>query len=127
MRRVDSLEVAAREFGSQSPAPVGWSALASDLQGSIGKATVLSGEVIEVRRQSHQTIVLLAVSARSGCSDGGKKGGSSCHVRLVQGADNPLQRGDLITAYGRVLRAFNVAGKPDIAEVQVDFTLKGLR
>jgi hypothetical protein len=127
VRRVDSLEVAAREFVGQSPSPVGWAAIAADLPGSIGKSTVLSGEVIEVRRQTHQTIVLLDVSSKSGCSDAGKKGGSGCHVRLVQGADNPLQRGDLITAYGTVLRAFAVAGKPDVPEVQVDFTLKGLR
>jgi hypothetical protein len=132
VRRVDSLEVAAREFAAQTPAPLGYAAVVADIGASATKPVVLSGEVIEVRRQAHQTIVLLGVSSKSGCvpgkDDKGDKGASACHVRLVQGADNPVQRGDLITAYGRVLRAFPVGtGRPDIPEVQVDFTLKGLR
>jgi hypothetical protein len=140
VRRVDSLETAAREFATSDPAPTGYAAMVADLGGSIGKPVVLAGEVIEVRRQNHQTIMLLDVSPKSGCTSGRdarpadetsgkeKKGGSACHVRLVQGADNAtLQRGDLLTAYGRVSRSFSAAGQPDIPEVQVDFTLKGLR
>ena len=127
MRRVDSLEVAAREFAAQQPPPTAWGAVVSDLKASVGKSVVLAGEVIEVRRQNNQTILLLDVSPKSGCTDKGASP-SACQARLVQGADNPLSRGDLITAYGQVSRAFPTgAGKPEIPEVQVDFTLKGLR
>jgi hypothetical protein len=128
VRRVDSLEVAAREFAAQQPAPAAWPAIVADLKASVGKPVVLSGEVIDVRRQNNQTILLLDVSPKSGCSADKAAAPSACQARLVQGADNPLSRGDLITAYGQVSRAFPTgAGKPDIPEVQVDFTLKGLR
>ncbi|MEJ7729916.1 MAG: hypothetical protein WKG00_11915 [Polyangiaceae bacterium] len=128
VRRVDSLEVAAREFAAQQPPPAAWGAVVSDLKASVGKPMVLAGEVIEVRRQNNQTILLLDVSPKSGCTVDKAASPSACQARLVQGADNPLSRGDLITAYGQVSRAFPTgAGKPDIPEVQVDFTLKGLR
>ena len=102
-------------------------AVAADVAGTVGKAVTLAGEVIESRRQNHQTIMLLSVAKSSGCAAAGGKGEEACQVRLVQGSDNPVKRGDLLTAYGHVSRAFAVKGKPDIPEVEVDFTLKGVR
>lgn len=125
VKRVDSLETAAAEFVADKP--LGYAALAADIAGSVGKPAVLAGEVIEARRltQVHQTIILLSVARSSGCAAGGAD--DACQVRLVQGADSAVKRGDLLTAYGHVTKAFPVKGKPDIPEVEVDFTLKGIR
>ena len=64
--------------------------------------------------------MLLEVASSSGCPSG-----SACTVRLVQGADNPAKRGDALRVLGHVARAFSVPGRPDIPEIEVDFTLKG--
>jgi hypothetical protein len=123
VRRVDSLETAAAEFAQQTLVP--FASLAADAGAHAGKSVVLGGEVAEVRRQNHQTIMLLDVSAKSGCT--AAKGSDACRVRLVQGTDtNAVKSGDLITAYGAISRSFSVAGK-EIPEIQVDFTLKGIR
>jgi hypothetical protein len=60
------------------------------------------------------------VSAASGCPAGG-----ACTVRLVQAADNQARRGDALRVFGHVARAFTTAGRADIPEIEVDFTLKG--
>jgi len=46
-------------------------------------------------------------------------------VRLVQGGSNPAKRGDALRVVGHVARAFSRPGRPDIPEIEVDFTLKG--
>ena len=126
VHRVDSLETAATEFARLSP--IAYGAIMTSIGDANGKPTVLSGEVVEARLQNYQTILLLDVAKSSGCT---QKAGSTeilpCHVRLIHGADSGAKRGDLLTAYGRVLRPFPVKGKPDIPEIQVDFILKGIR
>lgn len=121
VRRVDSLETAAREFAAENP--ISYAVLAADGARQTGKPIMLAGQVLEVRRENHQTIMLLDAGVSSGCED--------CRVQLVQGADNPVQVGDQITAYGRVLSAPPVTAAPSVPgqvpEVQVDFTVKGLR
>jgi hypothetical protein len=124
VRRVDSLETAAREFAAK--APLGWADVAPSPAAVAGKPVLLGGEVAEVRRQSHQTVMLLDVAPSFGCKAQGA-GPDACRVRLVQGADNPAKQGDTIRVYGHVARAYAVPGRADIPEVWVDFTLKGLR
>jgi hypothetical protein len=119
VRRVDSLEKAARDFVADEHA-IGYAELAPDITGSIGKAVALAGEVSETKKQGYQTVMLLDVSAASGCS-----AGRACTVRLVQGADNPAKRGDALRVFGHVARAFSVPGRADIPEIEVDFTLRG--
>jgi hypothetical protein len=123
VRRVDDLAVAAREFAAQSP--LGWADVAPNPAAVAGKPVLLGGEVVDVRRQNHQTVMLLDVGSAFGCK--ATAGSSPCHVRLVQGADNDVKQGAEMRAFGHVTRAFSVAGRPDIPEVWVDFTLKGLR
>lgn len=125
VRRVDSLDTAAREFTAQSPAPLSYAAIAADMSAAVGKAAVVTGEVIEVRalNDQHQTIVLLSVPPRAGCT----QPSGECHVRLVQGSLGKLARGDVIAAYGWVATPFAVTGKPPIPELQVDFTTKGAK
>lgn len=119
VRRVESLEKTARELSSTEP-PLPFAQLAADIPGAAGKAVALAGEVSETKKQGYETVMLVEVSAASGCPAGG-----SCTVRLVQGGDNPAKRGDVLRVYGHVARAFSVPGRPDIPEIEVDFTLKG--
>jgi hypothetical protein len=119
VRRVDSLEKAARDFAGAEP-PVPFATLAANVPAAVGKPVVLTGEVSDTSKQKYETVMLLEVSAASGCGAGG-----ACTVRLVQGGDNPAKRGDTVRVYGHVTRAFSVPGRPDIPEIEVDFTLKG--
>jgi hypothetical protein len=118
VRRVDSLEKVARELATSDP-PVPFAQLAANVPAAVGKAVALTGEVSESKKQGYETVMLLEVSAASGCGAGG-----ACTVRLVQGGDNPAKRGDVLRVYGHVVRAFSVQGRADIPEIEVDFTLK---
>lgn len=124
VRRVESLEKAAREFAS-SESPIGYAELLAGIPAAIGKPIMLAGELSETRKQGSQTVMLLEVAASSGCPAGTGASASTCTVRLVQGGDNPAKRGDALRVIGHVARAFSVAGRPDLAEIEVDFTLKG--
>lgn len=124
VRRVESLETAAREFTAKSP--LGYADIASNPAAAAGKLVLLGGEVVDARRQNHQTVMLLDVAAAFGCRPRGS-GSEACHVRLVLGSESDAKPGDTLRAYGRVVRAYGVAGRRDIPEVGVDFTLKGLR
>ncbi|AKT43154.1 uncharacterized protein CMC5_073840 [Chondromyces crocatus] len=117
VRRVDRLETAAKEFFEQNP--VGWAELFSDVQGQVGKAVVLTGEVLEMRRQGASTVLLLSAPATSGC-----KGGTECSARLVHGMEVKAQRGDTLTAYGRVVPPLMTPGGPPVPEMQVEFVMK---
>ncbi len=117
VRRVDSLDVAAKEFMAEQPLDYH----GVDASDAIGKPVLLGGEVLETRRQGYQTISLLDVGKSSGCA--GEKG--ACNVRLVQGGESSAKKGDKIRAYGRVGAPFTGAGK-SVPEVLVEFTQKGL-
>lgn len=117
VRRVDNLETAAREFAAEQP--ISYAPLAQNLAGQLGKAIAITGEVLEARKQGYATVMLLDVPRASGCPASG-----TCSVRLVQGADNPANKGDLLRVYGHVARPFPVPGRADIPEIEVDFTLK---
>jgi hypothetical protein len=119
VRRVESLEQAATEFAA-TESPVPYATIAADIAGAVGKATSLSGEVSDTKKQGYRTIMVLEVSAASGCASG-----QSCPVRLVQASESVAKRGDSLRVYGHVSRAFAVTGLPDIPEIEVDFALKG--
>ena len=118
VRRVESLEKAAREPASEPQ--IAYRDLAADINAAVGKPITLSGDVAEIKKQGYQTVMLLDVAAASGCA-------GSCTVRLVQGGDNPAKRGDALRVFGHVARAFSVPGHADIPEIEVDFTLKGAK
>ncbi|WP_437955369.1 hypothetical protein WME76_28070 [Sorangium sp. So ce119] len=134
VRRVDRIDTAAKEFAARSP--LGYAALAAGGADLIGKPIALSGEVLETRRQGYSTLLLLSVSPASGCKEGGATAASAgagqrapggCKVRLVHGAENPAQRGDVLTAYGTVAPPFTAPDGVAIPEVWVEFTQKGAR
>ncbi len=122
VRRVDSLEKVARELATTEP-PLPFAQLAADIPAAAGKAVALAGEVSETKKQGHETVMLLDVSAASGCTRAAA--GGACTVRLVQAGESAAQRGDALRVYGHVARAFAVPGRADIPEIEVDFTLKG--
>ncbi len=88
VRRVESLEKAAKEIVSADPPPVAFAQLAASIPGAVGRAVALTGEVSDSRKQGYETVMLLEVSAASGCA-----AGAACTVRLVLGGDNPAKRG----------------------------------
>jgi len=117
VRRVDRIDVAARDFAAQRP--VGYAELERGDKQHLGKPVMLTGEVIDARRQGYGTVLLLSVAPASGCP---RAGADACKVRLVHGAENPAQRGDTITAYGRVAPPFKAPDGEVVPEVQVEFT-----
>jgi hypothetical protein len=126
VKRVASLAAEATEFKKQPLAEL--ASVVSDTAAHVGKPVVVPGSVLDARVNNHQTVALVDVARASGCKPtAGTTDG--CRVRLVYGADSsPIKRGDSITAYGTVARAFVPAGAPDsarIAEVQVDFVQRG--
>ncbi|MGK3991777.1 zinc-ribbon domain-containing protein [Sorangium sp. So ce1024] len=129
VRRVDRIDAAAKEFAARSP--LGYAALAAGGADLVGKPIALSGEVLETRRQGYSTLLLLSVSPASGCKEGGAgaapRAPGACKVRLVHGAENPAQRGDVLTAYGTVAPPFTAPDGAVIPEVSVEFTVKGAR
>ncbi|WP_437721461.1 zinc-ribbon domain-containing protein [Sorangium sp. So ce861] len=136
VRRVDRLETAAKEFAGRNP--IGYVELAAGGKDVIGKPIALTGEVLEARRQGYSTLILLSMPRTSGCKQAGATAASAgpggagrspdaCKVRLVHGADNPAQRGDVLTAYGSVAPPFVAPGGAEIPEVWVEFTVKGAR
>ncbi|WP_165374343.1 MULTISPECIES: zinc ribbon domain-containing protein [Sorangium] len=136
VRRVDRLETAAKEFAGRNP--IGYVELAAGGKDVIGKPIALTGEVLEARRQGYSTLILLSMPRTSGCKQAGAAAASAgpgaaarspetCKVRLVHGADNPAQRGDVLTAYGSVAPPFVAPGGAEIPEVWVEFTVKGAR
>jgi hypothetical protein len=119
VQRVERLELAAKEF--QKEKPVGYTTVALASASDVGRPVIVSGQIAEVRTQNHQTIYLLDVPAKEGCS----KTTEACQVRLVQGATSSVKVGDAITVYGQIGRPSSTAGGGTVPEIQVAFTLSG--
>ncbi len=116
VRRVESLEAAAREFTAEGP--IGYAALAGNIAGQVGKPVALTGEVTDIKKQGYETVMLLDVPQAQGCSTAG-----ACTVRLVLGAESPAKKGDTLRVYGHVARAVTLPGRADVPEIEVDFAL----
>ncbi|MFS8071549.1 MAG: hypothetical protein ACMG6S_34705, partial [Byssovorax sp.] len=116
VRRVESLEAAAREFMAEGP--LGYGALAGNITAQVGKAVALTGEVTDTKKQGYETVMLLDVPQAQGCSTAG-----ACTVRLVLGAESPVKKGDTLRVYGHVARAVALPGRADVPEIEVDFAL----
>jgi hypothetical protein len=122
VRRVDSLDAAAREFITDGS--ITYPVLAANIKQQAGKPVVVAGEVAEARAQNNQTVLLLDVPSSHGCV---ARKPDACHVRLVQAETSSWKQGDRITAYGYVAREFTAPGSATMPEIDVAFILKGLR
>jgi hypothetical protein len=116
VRRVESLEAAAKEF--MAGETIGYGPLASNVAGNVGKAVALSGEVTDIKKQGYETVMLLDVPQAQGCTTAG-----ACTVRLVLGAESAAKKGDTLRIYGHVARAVALPGRADVPEIEVDFAL----
>ena len=116
VRRVESLEAAAKEF--MAGETIGYGALAGNVAGQVGKAVALTGEVTDIKKQGYETVMLLDVPQAQGCTTVG-----ACTVRLVLGAESPAKKGDTLRIYGHVARAVALPGRADVPEIEVDFAL----
>ncbi len=121
VRRVEKLAAAAQEFMADKP--LGYASFYAGAASDVGKAVVVSGEIVDARSQNHQTIFLLDVAAKEGCPK--EKG--PCRVRLVHGFANTSKPGEVITAYGQLGKPFSVPGGGVVPEIQVAFTMPGER
>jgi len=119
VQRVQHLEEAAKEF--QKEKPVGYTTVALASANDVGRPVIVAGQIAEVRTQNHQTIYMLDIPAKEGCS----KSSESCRVRLVQGSTSTAKVGDSITAYGQIGRPSSSTGGPVVPEIDVAFTLPG--
>lgn len=116
VRRVESLEAAAKEF--MAGETIGYGALAGNIAGNVGKAVAVTGEVTDIKKQGYETVMLLDVPQAQGCTTAG-----ACTVRLVLGAESLAKKGDTLRIYGHVARAVALPGRADVPEIEVDFAL----
>jgi len=117
MKRVLSLADEARAFEAQKT--VGYDTAMHDLSASSGQPIVVDGEVFEARGSGHRTLVL--IDDRRGCAKG------PCLARVVVGRDLTLAHGDILYAYGKVVRAFTTPSGQSVPEVEADFVLRAKR
>lgn len=117
VRRVDSLETAARDFSAQNP--ISYAALGPDISKSLGQSIIAAGKVIDVKAEGYRTVARLDLNPSLGCT--------SCEAELLIGAPNAVKTGDLITAYGRVSGTARAQNGAPIPVLSIDFTLKGVR
>ncbi len=110
VERVATLEEASRRFAERKP--VGHADIAGDPGAAKGKPVIVSGEIMEVRRASYQTIAIVNVD--DGCK-------SACLVRVVIGADAELKPGSRATFYGQVAGAFAATSGPPLPEIDAAF------
>jgi hypothetical protein len=90
--------------------------IVADIAGSVGKSTVVEGEVVEARFAGSQTVAV--IDDVRGCSK------SPCLVRVVYGGDDRFKHSDVVRAFGRVTRAVT-AQTGTVPEVEADFILRG--
>lgn len=107
---------------------LGYDKIMADPTGSVGKATIVEGDVAEARGASSQ-IVAVIEDAR-GC---GQASPSACLVRVVYGGDEPIARGDHVRVFGSVTGVIaatpggapGAAGSTAVPTVMADFAVKG--
>jgi hypothetical protein len=116
VRRVESLETAAREFLAEGP--IGYGPLAGNIAAQVGKPVALTGEVTDIKKQGYATVMLLDIAQTQGCAAAG-----ACTVRLVLGAESPAKKGDTLRIFGHTARAVAIPGRADVPEIEVDFAL----
>jgi hypothetical protein len=89
---------------------------------SVGKATVVEGDVVETRAAANQVVAL--VDDTRGCDQG------PCLVRVTYAGTEPVAHGDHVRVYGHVtgvlpVTAKSAAGARPVPAVLADFLVKG--
>ena len=130
VRRVESLQGAAREFASRSPLSL--PDLASDPKSKVGRFAMVSGLVLGSKSAEQITVLRLRGYGGPACpplppgtraeavGDPGP-----CAAELAVGAQVPYGPGDLVTGCGRFA---GTTGEPgaEVPQVRADFVVQGL-
>ena len=130
VRRVESLEQAAREAASRSP--LGLPDLASDPKSKVGKNAMVSGLILEARSADQVTVLRLRGFGGPACpplAQGTKPEAvgdpGPCLVEIAVGQQVTLGAGDLVTGVGRFAGTTGEPGS-EVPQVRADFILKGV-
>jgi len=116
VERVVSLESAIEGF--QKRGPLDFATVTKGIDGAVGKAVALSGEVLEVRGQAGVNTIILRADSPS-CAPSGP----ACVLRLLQGrTDIGVDRGAKIRAFGFVIGTVPYEGKTTF-DVDVAFAI----
>lgn len=102
VRRVGSLEEAAKEFLLQSGV-LGLADARAKGKEAAGKPITLTGEVMAATQEGAPTTLALKGAACASPPKGAKPDAATCEVKVRVGVPTKLDRGDLVTVYGRVL------------------------
>jgi RNase P/RNase MRP subunit p29 len=117
MKRVAHLTSEAKDFERQPL--VGYDSAVKDFIGTVGRAMVVDGEVIESRTVGHRTVAL--VDDRRGCAKG------PCLARVVVRQDITIAPGKVLRAYGRLTHPYTTSPGQTVPEVDADFVIPSRR
>ena len=130
VRRVESLEQAAREVASKSP--LGLADLAADPKSKVGKTAMVSGLILEARSADQVTVLRVRGYGGPSCPPlpAGTKADSigdagPCLVEIAVGQQVQLVAGDLVTGCGKFAGTTGEAGS-EVPQVRADFIVKGV-
>ncbi len=103
---------------------VAYDAILRDTTGSVGRESVVEGEVVDAKTVASQTIAL--IDDVRGCK-AASPSGAPCLVRVVSSSEVPLVRGARFKVYGKVTSVLPPpsGGAAPVPVVQADFVLKG--
>ncbi len=101
IRRVASLEVAAREADAQSP--LSYTAFATDAS-KVGQLAVIEGEIMDIRATPGQSVYLVA--NRPGCAKD-----AECLVRVLEAGEAKLEKGASVRVYGQISKPVTSGGR----------------
>ncbi|MBK8254276.1 MAG: hypothetical protein IPK82_16610 [Polyangiaceae bacterium] len=130
VRRVDSLDAAARDFAAKSP--LGLLDLSADPKTKIGRTAMVSGFVLGSRSADQVTVIKLRGYGGPACpplpaatkpESVGDPG--PCVVEIAIGAQVSVAPGELVTGCGRFAGTTGEPGS-EVPQVRADFMVKGI-
>ncbi len=131
VRRVESLDAAAREFAAKSP--MSFADLSVDPKSKVGRYAMISGFVLGSKSADQLTVLRLRGYGGPACPalPAGTKAESlgdpgPCGVEIAVGAQVPYVPGDLITGCGRFAGTTGEAGA-EVPQLRADFIVQGIQ
>lgn len=129
VRRVESLDAAAREFASRSPLAL--PDFAADVKSKVGRSAMVSGLILGSKSADQVTVLKLRGYGGPACpplppgtrADAVDPG--PCVVEIAVGAQVPYGPGELVTGCGRFAGTTGGPGN-EVPQVRADFLVKGV-
>ncbi len=130
VRRVESLQAAAREFASKSPLTL--PDLASEPKAKVGRQAMISGLILGSKNAEQITVLRLRAFGGPSCPPlpPGTKAEAvgdpgPCAAEIAVGAQVPWGAGDLVTGCGSFAGTVGETGS-EVPQVRADFVVQGL-